>query len=78
MKLREAELIEEEYRKSKLKEWRDEAASPNHVTFLFGDIIINEVIFSDYFGYSGEKDNLELFPDDMENLGSSTNPEKCT
>ena len=77
MKLREAELIEEEYRKSKLKEWRKEATSPNHITFLFGDIVINEVVFSDYFGYSGEKENLELFPEDMENVGS-TNPEKCT
>ena len=77
MKLREAELIEEEYRKSKLKEWRDEATSPNHITFLFGDIVINEVVFSDYFGYSVEKENLELFPEDMENVGS-TNPEKCT
>ena len=62
--LREADELEEAYRARRIEEWRIAAAKEDKVTFLFGDVTVNEVIFVGYD--ADEKEDLELFPDPNE------------
>ena len=64
--LREAEELEEAYRVQRIKEWREAAAKPDKVVFLFGDVKVNEIIF---IGYDAdEKEDLEPFPEYKEEV----------
>ena len=55
--LREAEIIEEAYRLRRIQEWR-EAAAARKLSFLFGDVTVNEIVFS---WYLDEVEDLSLF-----------------
>jgi hypothetical protein len=58
--LREAELIEEAYRQRRIQEWREAAAAADRKSFLFGDVKVNEIVFSFFLE---DKEDLTLFPE---------------